>query len=305
MTDILFARRKGLGAGSIRGLQQYLTTATVTSAVMNTSCLSRTPLVQTDTSCTTSEPTSECRLVVRWGTTATLGVPLSQQVNKSSAIHLVNNKRMMRVLLGDLCPDIVPTTTTQFSGQITYPLVLRPSKHAQGRKLWLVNDMQELVNLVRTKPRTFRDGWYASEYINKVAEYRVYVVQGRVATVANKTPADPSAVAWNVAQGGRFDVVPWGDWPMEAVRVAIQAFNHSGLDFSGVDVMIDEQGKAYVIELNSAPSLPGLSDGSVSYRQKCMGKTFRWMVEHGLAHMEVDHYDNWRGVIHPAIQGYD
>lgn len=143
-------------------------------------------------------------------------------------------------------------------------------------------------------------GWYASKLVDKVAEYRVYVMKGRVVTVAKKTPADPSAVAWNVAQGGRFDVVRWGEWPMAAVEVAVKAFNLSDLDFGGVDVMVDRDGKAYCIEINSAPSLPLLSDGSVSYRQQCMAKAFLYTYDNREG-MECDGFNNWREVIHPAV----
>jgi len=149
----------------------------------------------------------------------------------------------------------------------------------------------------------FSNGWYASELIDKVAEYRVYVVSGRVATVAEKTPDNPDAVAWNVAQGGRFDVVRWGSWPMEVVRVALEAFKYSGLDFGGVDVMVDRDGRAYVIEINSAPSLPLLSSGQVSYRQTCMAKTFAYIMQNGKEHFaSPENYDHWSQVIHPAIQ---
>lgn len=182
-------------------------------------------------------------------------------------------------------------------------MVLRPSRHAQGRNLFVVNSLDELLNAVHERPQVFSDGWYASELIDKVAEYRVYVVSGRVATVAEKTPDNPDAVAWNVAQGGRFDVVRWGAWPMEAVRVALEAFKYSGLDFGGVDVMIDRDGRAYVIEINSAPSLPLLSDGSISYRQKCMAKCFKYIHDNGKQHFDQpEGYEHWSQVIHPAIQ---
>ena len=185
----------------------------------------------------------------------------------------------------------------------TGPMVLRPRHHAQGRNLFVVNGMQELLNVVESKPRVFSQGWYASELIDKVAEYRVYVVSGKVVTVAEKTPHDRTQVAWNVAQGGRFDVVNWGAWPMNVCEVALKAFDLiPDLDFSGVDVMTDASGRAYVIELNSAPSLPLLSDGSVSYRQKCMAKAFNWIATNGKELDEPTDYNSWRSVIHPCVR---
>lgn len=247
-------------------------------------------------------------LLVRWGCTTGTSAPMSQQVNKSRAIHQVGDKRGFAQLVHTSHPTLTPDTIV--SGGNGYsdwqrPMVLRPATHAQGRNLFVINSMQELLNVVRQRPSVFSGGWYARELIDKVAEYRVYVVQGRVATVARKTPDNPAAVAWNVAQGGRFDVVNWGDWDMEVVRVAIESFNLTDLDFGGVDVMVDQSGRAYLIEINSAPSLPLLSDGRVSYRQKCMAKTFKWMHEHGLERMETQGHEGWRDVIHPAIQEYN
>ena len=200
------------------------------------------------------------------------------------------------MLLQTQAPGIVPTTMVTLPTELSQPVVVRTATHSRGRNLWLVNTLEELVNVTSTLP-----DWYASEYIKKVAEYRVYVVNGRVATVAEKTPDNPGAVAWNVAQGGRFDVVRWGSWPLEVCRVAIEGFRYSGLDFGGVDVMVDEGGRAYLIEINSAPSLPALSDGSVSYRQECMAKSFAYIYEKGNEWIEPSGYSNWRDVIHPAI----
>lgn len=304
---ITFFRRKGLGSESIRGMSAYLNSCDPTSVSVRTWVGSTSAVLRNDVRPTTSEDVLDSTsLLIRWGCTSPTGVTTSKQLNTSESIKLVNNKRQFRQVLTDNCPSVIPTTWISPRVSLTTfdkPLVLRPSTHAQGRNLFVVNSLDELLNAVHERPQVFSNGWYASELIDKVAEYRVYVVSGRVATVAEKTPDNPDAVAWNVAQGGRFDVVCWGSWPMEVVRVALEAFKYSGLDFSGVDVMVDRDGRAYVIELNSAPSLPLLSDGSVSYRQICMAKCFKYIHENGKEHFaSPESYDHWSQVIHPAIQ---
>jgi len=132
--------------------------------------------------------------------------------------------------------------------------------------------------------------------IKKVAEYRVFVVQGRVVSVAEKTPSNPDDIAWNVAQGGRFDVVSWDNWPLQAVRKSVEAFNLTELDFGGVDVMVDADGKAYVIEINSAPSLTS------EYRQQCMAKAFDWIATNGKERIPlISEKGGYRKFIHPCI----
>lgn len=133
----------------------------------------------------------------------------------------------------------------------------------------------------------------------------MYVMGGRVVSVSEKIPEDRDAVAWNHACGSTFTVLRWDDWPLGACEQAIAAHNLSGLDFSGVDLMLDsESNQWYTIEVNSAPSLPPNSDGSPSYRAKCMAKGLAYHYQHG-RYVVDDHVlegqGNWRDYIHPGI----
>lgn len=231
--------------------------------------------------------------VVRWGCTASVGT--RSVINTSAAIHAVNNKLEFRRTLNDheLCPDTwfscdeVPEYA--FSGD--NKVVLRPARHAQGRNLHVCSTPSELAQAAR-----LYESVYISPLINKVQEYRVFVVQGRAVAVAQKTPADPSAVAWNVARGGRFDNVNWDNWPLRAVKQCIQAFNLTDLDFGGVDVMLDAEGTPYILEINSAPSLTS------PYRQECMAKALDYLIQNGKDRIPlIEQRGGYRKFIHPAV----
>ncbi len=231
--------------------------------------------------------------VIRWGCTSNIpdGVKV---LNTAEAIHEVNDKLGFRIKLQEvgLCPD---TWFLQTQVQETsYPVIVRPSRHAQGKKLHVCRNVQELR--VACQPY-LNTGYYISKLINKVAEYRVCVVQGRAVWVAKKTPGNPQDVAWNVARGGRFDNVRWEDWPLKAVKVSIEAFNLSKLDFGGVDVMVDADGKCYVLEINSAPSLTS------PYRQKCITKAFDWIISRdNKARIPlITAKGGYKKFIHPAV----
>ena len=232
-------------------------------------------------------------LVFRWGCTSDLPHPTTgvTVVNQAEAIHRVSNKRTFREILdaNDLCP---PTWQAGNQADITYPCIVRPETHHQGRNFHVCRNAQEVGNaIVRCG-----QGWYASPLINKVAEYRVFVVQGRCVCVARKYPGNPTDVAWNVARGGRFVNVRWNEWPLKAVKTSIRAFLLSGLDFGGVDVIVDPEGSCFVLEINAAPSLTS------PYRQTCFAKAFDYIVEYG---KEVIPLPAGRGgytkFIHPAI----
>lgn len=227
----------------------------------------------------------EADLVFRWGCTAP--VRATSILNKVEAIHVVSDKLEFRKVLDTqgLCPK------TWFQEEdVKFPAVVRPRTHHQGRRLWVCQDRPSL----RAAISRCAEDFYASELINKTAEYRVFVVSGRVACVARKFPANPDAVAWNVYQGGRFENVRWDDWPLPVIKVAVRAFLLSGLDFGGVDIMVLGP-KAYVLEINSAPSLTS------PYRQRCFTKAFDWIVQKGKGFLPLGTRENYRKYIHPAI----
>jgi hypothetical protein len=273
MSTILL-RRRGLGAGSCRGIVENSTTGI--KVVLNNE--DRFP--------------DDLSLVIRWGCTG--NVPIRNVLNTAKAIHTVANKAGFRQLLAAEAPDTIPSTVFDYDPfNLDGKWVVRPMNHSQGRHVYLVDGTNEEEFMEAA--RKCGAGWYASEYIPKVAEYRVCFVQGRVAWVANKTPDDPNAVAWNVAQGGRFDNVRWGQWPLGAIETAYKAYVLSGLDFSGVDIMVDSEGRSYVLEANSAPSMTS------PYRKQTMAKCFDHIVTNGKEHYPVKEGVGYRGWIHPAL----
>jgi len=278
MTDVILRRRK-LGKTSCNGIV----------ANMRDACVVRNWL---------DDFPKGGSFLFRWGCTS--NVPRGYKVvNTAEAIHLVSNKLEFRRILDDaeLCP-LTFFTHNDMSIPDNMIVVLRTATHAQGRGLWVydLSDDTECEDF-SDKCRELGEGnYYINEFIPKVAEYRVFVCQGRAVWVAQKTPGNPDDVAWNVAKGGRFDNVRWGAWPLKAVRTSIEAFNLSGLDFGGVDVMVDTEGRCYVLEINSAPSQTS------PYRQECVGKAFQYIIDNGREHIPlVDERGGWRKFIHPGV----
>jgi glutathione synthase/RimK-type ligase-like ATP-grasp enzyme len=273
MTAIILRRRK-LGRGSSRGIQQFSATGILP--------------VRND-----KKFPADTDIVFRWGTTS-LVPPNVTVINNVEAIHWVADKRSSRVKLAEA--NLAPKTWTDVENMdmpLRGSVVVRRAFHHQGRWLHHCNDEASVRAAVGLYGP---DNYYISEYVPKVAEYRVFLCQGRVVWVAKKTPDNPDAIAWNVAKGGRFDNVRWEEWPLRAIRVAREAFLMSGLDFGGVDVMVDKEGKCYVLEINSAPSQTS------PYRQGCTAKAFDYIVKHGKAAIPViNERGGWKKFIHPAL----
>ncbi len=293
MTTVILRRRK-LGMSSAKGIAAVSETGIV--AVRN--WVDKFP--------------QDTDLVIRWGCSS--NAPTQNVLNTARAIHQVADKRGFRMTMEEEAPGLATRTWFDLEdlsvGQITEitdlfleggKVVVRRATHAQARNLDVCSGWEELKEVAWRK---YGEGnYYFNELIEKKAEYRVTFVQGRVAWVAQKTPGNPEDVAWNVAKGGRFDNVRWGAWPANVLEVAAQAFLLSELDFGGVDVMVEKgTGQAYVLEINSAPSLTS------PYRQQCMAKAFDYIVErkNHFGHVEAKKRiptigNEWSGWIHPGI----
>ncbi len=276
MWNAAFIRRRKLGRGSTRGMIAASKTG------LRVWCHDK------------NRPIDGLDLVIRWGCTA--NVNCRRVLNTAEAIHLVSDKTEFRKILNEnnLCtPSYFTREDAVNALEEDATLVVRPRVHAQGRRLFVVNTAQELDNAIARCGA----GWYANDFFNKTAEYRISFCQGRVVWVAKKTPANPADVAWNVAQGGRFDNVRFDEWPLKAVRISREAFILSRLDFGAVDVMVDDQNNVFVLEINSAPSQTS------PYRQECFAKAFDYIVtnENKEAIPIIPEKGDWKKFVHPAV----
>lgn len=234
--------------------------------------------------------------VFRWGTTSNVPKKDGQVIlNDAKSIHWCAAKKQGRLDMQNFGVPVPETWDVKDflrgAGGDYGDFVLRRATHAQGKDLWH-GSFDEIKREIER--HGVQDG-YVSRKIDKVAEFRVYVVNGKVVAVAKKTPGNPEDVAWNVARGGRFDNVKWGDWNLKCVQAAILAALVSKTDFCGVDVMMDKDGNPFVLEVNSAPSMTS------EYRQSVFAKAFDYIINKGNAYMESNRNKSWRDFAHPAI----
>lgn len=101
-------------------------------------------------------------------------------------------------------------------------------------------------------------------YIPKKYEYRIHVLNDKVVDVQRKartSDVPDDRVNWKVRNHGNgfiFARNEGGEIPQDVLDQSILAVKVAGLDFGAVDVIYNEKhGKAYVLEINTAPGLAG------------------------------------------------
>lgn len=233
-------------------------------------------------------------VVFRWGCRSTLPFTPSTTINNIPALKKVGNKAEFRMECwrNNLAPHTYLSLVGLFQSNhdLSSGWVVRPSEHKQGKNLHVCRTEREFIDVCSRYER-----FYISKLIDKVKEYRAIVAQGRVIFIYEKIPDDPTKVAWNHAQGGTSEVMKWSEWPENVIEIAIRSSNLSGLSFGAVDIMVDRDGRAYCLEINTAP------ETTSEYRQKCFAKVFNYILDNGSQTIPVVSGRGWKGYIHPAM----
>ena len=206
-------------------------------------------------------------LLLRWDSKAPQAA--QKTLNTAEAIRLCRNKRESRLKFAGLCPPTI-TSRTQL-GSLTYPALIRPHHHYAAKGFHVVSNELQASKVIK---RLGVGKWYASPIIKKSKEFRVFVFQGRCVQVARRYCDDPNQIAWNIAVGGKTVKVRRENWPLTAIKFAIEATKRVGLDYAAVDVIIDQEGNPFTLEANSSPGL----DREETIKK--LGKLLVWAETH-------------------------
>lgn len=192
-------------------------------------------------------------VIIRWGTRENIKANNSIIYNKAGVIANATNKLVSRQLFIKKGVN-TPRLLNQVDDYVNGIIIARPLIHSKGKNFVVLNNRQELEN-------HWRAGWYYSEFIDKVREFRVHVGHSKVLALMEKHNPENGNIAWNRAvnsskpftritqsQSDEQELLP-------VLQEAIKAVNAIGLDMGGVDVILDSSGIAYILEVNTAPTL--------------------------------------------------
>jgi tetrahydromethanopterin:alpha-L-glutamate ligase len=181
-----------------------------------------------------------------------LGVPV---YNDAKAIERTVDKAMTSFLLhqnGIATPKTWVCESRHHAHEIiekNQQLVIKPLFGSQGQGVRLVDANNPPVPM-----DAFVDGvFYLQSFIKASSDYRVFIVNNQVVAAMRRT-----GETWlhNVAQGGKCEICDEND----VLAIALQAALVLDISYCGVDVIRDENGQLFVLEINSIPAWRGLQN---------------------------------------------
>lgn len=187
-------------------------------------------------------------IVINWGSSS--GIQYDRGVsyiNHPNAVHNASNKlSTLKLLDGNVSIPNYYTTLPSEDGVYVARTIL--SGHS-GNGI-----------VVGTKDELPYAPLY-TQYIEKVAEYRVIVVGNTAVDVKQKLKkkdwnGERDKNIWNHSNGYTFarnDITI----PDSLLSMAITSVHTLGLDFGAVDIIMDEEGTLYVLEVNTAFGIEG------------------------------------------------
>jgi glutathione synthase/RimK-type ligase-like ATP-grasp enzyme len=201
-------------------------------------------------------------VVIRWGSVRKTG--FKKEFNSVESASLARDKPGMLRLLnkaGIGSPHVILFGDKDRDEQIMsmkLPFISRNNVHMGGSGFRWIHTKSEAENEIKQADGSRH--W--AELIKSDNEYRVHVFQGRIIRVAIKSKPDDGSVACEVVKshhnGWIFCGVLVKNAPKRVKQAAVMACDLIKIDFAAVDV-ITSGDKAYVLELNTAPGLTGIT----------------------------------------------
>lgn len=180
--------------------------------------------------------------------------------NFSNMKYLINKKRDFHALIR--AGIRVPKTFFFISEEILekedieFPVVIKPNHMGQGGGVKIAKNKEEIFQIIHSYEKPDIKKLILQEFIDYEHDLRVLVVGDKVVGTMKRIPKEGDFRA-NFSLGGT--VAPY-ELDEEGKDLAIRAKNATGLDVSGVDILIDKSGQKYILETNRSPGVEGITE---------------------------------------------
>lgn len=201
----------------------------------------------------TRGPADRVDVLVRWGSARGVARKPENYINSKRSVELASNKLdSLHKLRQDAIP--IPPFYASPDAVAEFPVVGRRTRHTQGRDIVLCLQRRDLATAVE------RGCSHFTGLLPKSREFRVHVWRGEVLKLSEKVLREEDKydpVVWNFEHGFVFlSPRPVVDALKRQVEwISVGAVQSLGLDFGAADVVVSDDGRVRVLEVNTGPSL--------------------------------------------------
>lgn len=139
------------------------------------------------------------------------------------------------------------------------PIVAKDLYSQRGSGVFLLKSIKDFKDLVIRFPDK---KFLFQKLIDKKEEFRILVVGDEIGSFERKTSDDPNEFRNNVSLGAREDFMDINEIPEEIRNISVKSSRIVKIEIAGVDITIDVDGKAWILEVNRGPGFTYLSDKS-------------------------------------------
>lgn len=141
------------------------------------------------------------------------------------------------------------------------PFIARPRYHTLNKNFIIIRDE---LSKQRLKTRLYRANrtWYFQELIEVYKEYRAMVLNNKIFLVYNRMLGDNVEDTLNIRNKARrtSSLIRYEcreEVSEENLRLCVDTMKALNLAYGAVDLIVDKEGRGYVVEVNTAPLLHG------------------------------------------------
>ena len=171
--------------------------------------------------------------------------------------------------------SVVSVQMERIIEELKLPLVAKEISSQRGEGVYLITKKEEFLEILFKNPDK---NFIFQKYVPAKEEYRVLVLGQTVGAFERKTPTVKGEFRSNVSLGAKEDFLDVGSIPEDFKQISLKAAKILGIEIAGVDILVDESGKPWILEVNRGPGITYEDPNSpemanlAEYFKKCINR---------------------------------
>lgn len=180
-------------------------------------------------------------------------------ISSSKGYNMIGNKIETRFFL---TRKGISVPRTYFNiDNLKYPCIARPARHSVNRYFHILRNDADKKAFLKNKLYSIRK-WYYSDLIDVDKEFRVMIMDNEIFLVYNRMLGKDIEDTLDIRNQARRtnSLVRYecqSEVSKENLNLCLEAMKTMDVGYGAVDLIVDKNGRGYIVEVNSTPFLNG------------------------------------------------